>query len=371
MKHLANYKFVLISIITFFSLLTFSCGTRHEELVEKVNDLMEKEKYETALETIQKEMKRKRSNDRELSDNSPENPRVIKSSRDKKRIVWIEDNELYSWDRENDEINHKSLKGVPQAISISADGKYAVLNMPLRNNHGCKIKAISVFDGSLDYESGAHISCRNAGGISNDGGVIYYFIDENIYREKTIEPKTPQKTISSSRLSAPYKKLKNRLVMEPWGDAFLIFYGIGGAYNLFLFDPEKESVKMIAETIMATEVFSNTQDSYLIGGSIGNMKLRQINAKNTSVSSGVAIDDKGINPWPISTGEFISGDADGIYLWKKGSDPKRCPVLYDRFWGIDDKIIYENSEGLFTSDPTFTEEEWELVNLMKQVKERL
>lgn len=370
------YVFLII-----FSLI--SCESRHEEIVNDVNDLLEKEKYQTAYDHLQKEMKKKRPGDRSLSDNAPLHRRILLISGDKKKVVWVEDETILAWDRELDKIDETGIENYPETFSISDNAKYALLTMPLKKNQGCRMLAISLFDDTLKYESGAHVSCKNSGSIANDGGMIYYFIDEHVYAEKTSEPKNPVQIIHKSKLSPPFEKLKNRMVMVPAGNNYLIFYGIGGSYNLYFFaihsnnenvSDAKSSVKKIAEEIMSPEVYqAYDQSGYVIGGTIGKMNLKKVDYAKGSVSTGIAIGNNEYPSWPTNhKDEFISGGSTGVYLWQKGNKPQLCPVIYEKFWGLDDRLIYENEKKkLFLSDINFTEEEWNLVALLKQVKAKL
>ena len=359
-------KIYILLLISFYS-----CSSGIAEAIEEVNDLIEKEKYQIASERILKEMKKKRPGDRVLSDESV--PRILRISADSKKIVWTEKDIIFAWDRETDDIDETDMGHKPEIFSISENGKYAVLSFPLQQNAGCMMRALSLFDDSLDYESGAHVSCNNTPAIANDGKVLYYMLDENLYQEQTVLPRKPEKIMEKSHFSAPYSKLKNKMVLQAVNNELYLFFGIGGDYNLYQINPGKqESRKTLSNVAAPFFLVKDDTSGYVIHGTTNKLKLRLVQYATAEISSPVSIMKEAEYILPTKNkNEFISGNEEGVFIWKDGNNPQQCPVLYQKFWGIGDAILYENEKGqLLQSNYEYTPEEWKLIGLLKQIRSK-
>lgn len=111
-------------------------------------------------------------------------------SEDRNRIVWTEDEKIIFRDIPNPLVKSITLKEAPFDFRISNNAEFTLVSFRLKNTKGCRMKALSMLNDDMDYNSGAHIACRNSGGITKDGSYIYYFIDESLYKEKTSGPES-------------------------------------------------------------------------------------------------------------------------------------------------------------------------------------
>ena len=224
-------------------------------------------------------------------------------------------------------------------------------------------------DEDWTFESGARVSCKNSPGISLDGKYIYYFVDKKLYREKTTKSPQPEEVSLSVKMPAPTKKIKPRFVFYALGEDFLLFHGNGGVYNLYSVNSAGKIAK-ISGNIMSSMVFpAFDEKAYLISGTIGKMRLRKVSKEGNrfKIDSGFHIGYNELNSWQISKNEFVTGNNKGLYYRKLGSDLKRYPVVYKRFWVLKKQILYENQEGeLYLSDFTYSDEDWKLVKLLEK-----
>jgi hypothetical protein len=79
------------------------------------------------------------------------------------------------------------------------------------------------------------------------------------------------------------------------------------------------------------------------------------------------------NPFPTTKpNEFISGKSGSIYKWGINSKKKVYPIIAEKFWVVArDYIIYENNaKELILTSTEFSPEDWKLLDLYKQVKQK-
>lgn len=363
--------------IQFLFLLVFlvNCKSEHENFIENIQMLIHMEKYDKALELLQEKLESKRESDEVISRRAPRRERIVRLSEDRNRIVWVEDQNLIFRDITNPMVKTKTLPSYPQDIQISANGEYVVSSFQLKNTKGCRMIAYSLLDDSLEYESNAHISCRNKASITNNGDYIYYFIDENLYKERTKSPKKPTLIVPSDKISPPYPKLKNKFSLIPIEDKFLITSGIAGSYNLYFYDPNSNSSELISKDIVSPKITYNQGKSlFIIGGNVGSWYLREViykNEKKPKITSGFPITLREINSWKINTpNSFLSFHNGTVFIWSPMSARKELPLICEKGWatGIE-KFVYENKDSeLVLSNIEFTENEWKIFEIYKKVQ---
>jgi hypothetical protein len=299
-------------------------------------------------------------------------------SQDRNRIVWSEDEKIIFRDIANPLVKTKTFPEIPHEYRISYNAEFALVSMKLRNSKGCRMQAISMMNDELEYDSGAHIACRNSGGISGDGKYIYYFIDENLYRERTQNPKKPTKILDSTKIPPPFPKLRNKYSLIPIQNNYLIVVGVAGSYNLYFYNPEKDSTELITKDIVSPKAFqAHGKTLYMIGGKIGNWMLREIDfasGKKPKINSGFSITLREIEPWKLtSKNDFLSFYNNSVYQWGPMVSRKEFPILCERGWGIArDMIVYENKLGeLVLADTAYSEEDWAVLKLYQSVKKEV
>jgi hypothetical protein len=368
-------KFCLTILILFF--LNY-CRSEHESFLEDVNQLLAVHKYEKALTLIQSKLESKRDSDEVISRTKPNRERVLRMSEDRNRIVWSEDEKIIFRDIPNPLVKTITLKEAPFDYRISNNAEFTLVSFRLKNTKGCRMKAISLLNDDLDFDSGAHIACRNSGGITKDGSYIYYFIDESLYKEKTTTPRKPIKIIDSSKIVPPFPKLRNKYSLIPIKDDFLLITGIAGSYNLYYLITKSDSIELISSDIMSPKVFyGNGSSVFVISGKIGILNLREVDYANNNkpkINKGFTISLKEIEPWKTSNKtEFISFYNNSVFRWGPMSKKKDYPILCEKAWGVGrDYLVYENKLGeLVLSNTTYTDEEWAVGDLFKKVKKEL
>ncbi len=372
--YLCRFRIQALIIGILFLFLSVNCQSETESFLNRVDELIKLEKYSKARDLLQDRLSSTRDTAEVISRNSPRRERILRMSEDRNRILWTEDNRLIFRDILNPIIKTRALPEPPHDIQVSSNGEYVVASFQLKNTKGCRMFAFSTMDDSLSYESGAHIACRNKAGISSDGKFLYYFIDENLYKEQTKAPKRPQFLVDASLISPPYPKLKNKYSIVPVDSDFLVISGIAGSYNLYFFDPKLASVDLIAKDIISPKTYySHGKSLYIIGGKIGSLYLREVlykGEKKPKITTGFQITMREIEPWKMTDlKSFLSFYNKSVFIWEPMSLRKELPLLCERGWGVAmDMIVYENSDGeLILSNTAFTEEEWQVFRVYQEV----
>ncbi|MCC5815037.1 MAG: hypothetical protein JJT78_09795 [Leptospira sp.] len=367
----------IFSFLLILSLL-ISCQTEHESFVERINQLAQAEKYEKAKDMLRTKLESKRDSDEVISRSKPRRDRIMKLSEDRNRIVWAEDNRIIFRDIANPIVKTKTLTESPYDLQISANGEYALVSFRLKNTKGCRMKAYSLLDDNLDYESGAHISCRNKGSISQDGNKIFYFIDESLFYEKTSNPKKPIKLIDAAKIAPPFPKLKNKYSIVPIDSNFLLIAGIAGSYNLYFYHTDSKNIELLAKDILSPKTYyAHGKTLYLLGGKIGSWYLREIlysDSKKPKITTGFTITIRELEPWKMTgKNDFLSFYGDTVFQWGPMVPRKEFPLLCERGWGLArDMIVYENKDGeLILSNTAYTEEEWTVLRLYEEIQKKI
>lgn len=180
------------TILALFAISFFNfCKSSHETFIEEIQELVEQEKYEKASERLKEKLQFPKDRDELLSAEAPDSARIIEFSNDRLKLVWTEDQKIFFQDLAAGENNSRSLDQIPSNLSLSQNANYALVEYTMQASGGCRYVAISLKDSSLSYEAGAQVSCKSRGSILPDGSKIYYFVDDNLYEEKTVEPRKP------------------------------------------------------------------------------------------------------------------------------------------------------------------------------------
>ncbi|WP_423789825.1 hypothetical protein [Leptospira wolffii] len=351
-----------------------NCKSKQETLIEEIQELFEEENFEKAAKLLKNYLVKPKSDDEVLSLDKPETPRIVELSYDRKRLVYLEDSKLTWKDMGDGSKETKSLDEVPASLSVSLNANFALAEYPMTN--GCRLFAISLKNNDLHYESGAQISCRNRGGISDDGSKIYYFVDNQLYEEKTVEPRTPKLIVSKEKIAPPFPNLKAKFFLFPIGKDFLLFSGNAGSYTLYYFQPEKKSVEKLDQEIISPLIYYGTGDAaYYLGGTIGRLHLRRIQfgKGKPSVSKLFTVSRKEINPWKLPTkNEFISNYSGKVHLWGPLRKSQVLPVLCERIWLVDqNKLLCENELGeLYLTHLDFPQEDWTLLKMYEEARDK-
>lgn len=360
------------------SLLISQCRSKHETFLEEVNQYLEVQKFEKALTIIQNKLESKRDSDEVISRTSPKRERVLRMSEDRNRIVWSEDEKLIYRDIPNPMVKTKTLSSLPFDFRISNNAEFALVSFRLKNTKGCRMKAISMLNEDVDFDSGAHIACRNSGGITRDGKYIYYFIDESLYKEKTESPRKPIKVLDASKIAPPFSKLRNKYSLLPIEDNFILMTGIAGSYNMYYLQTKNDTIELISKDILSPKLYYGNGNSFFaIGGKIGSWYLREVEysaGKKPKINKGFSISRREIEPWKTSNKkDFLSFYNKSIYKWGPLAKKIEYPIQCERGWGVArDYIIYENKIGeLVLANTTYSEEDWAVLDLYKEVKKNI
>ncbi|AAN47315.2 hypothetical protein RBB68_00530 [Leptospira interrogans] len=365
-------------ILVLFGISFFNfCKSSHETFIEEIQELVEQEKYEKASEKLKEKLQFPKDRDELLSAEAPESTRIIEFSNDRLKLVWTEDQKIFFQDLAAGENNSRSLDQIPSNLSLSQNANYALVEYTMQASGGCRYVAISLKDSSLSYEAGAQVSCKSRGSILPDGSKIYYFVDDNLYEEKTVEPRKPVLVLQKEKIVSPFPNLKTRFLMYPSGNSFLIFSGNAGAYNLYWFHPFQKTAEKIDKDILSPILYyGNGESAYYIGGEIGKLHLRRINFSSKAkpvITKLFTVSRKEINPWKLSKkNEFLSGYSGKVHLWGPAKKSQNLPILCERvFLTGDDRIVCEAEPGqLFLSKLDFQPEDWSIWKLYEEVRSK-
>ncbi|WP_061232694.1 hypothetical protein [Leptospira noguchii] len=353
------------------------CKSSHETFIEEIQELVEQEKYEKASERLKEKLQFPKDRDELLSAEAPDSARIIEFSNDRLKLVWTEDQKIFFQDLAAGENNSRSLDQIPSNLSLSQNANYALVEYTMQASGGCRYVAISLKDSSLSYEAGAQVSCKSRGSILPDGSKIYYFVDDNLYEEKTVEPRKPVLVLNKEKIVSPFPNLKTRFLMYPSGNSFLIFSGNAGAYNLYWFHPFQKTAEKIDKDILSPILYyGNGENAYYVGGEIGKLHLRRINFSSKTkpvITKLFTVSRKEINPWKLSKkNEFLSGYSGKVHLWGPAKKSQNLPILCERVLLTgDDRIVCEAEPGqLFLSKLDFQPEDWSIWKLYEEVRSK-
>ncbi len=367
-------KFLILTLILFFII---SCEDKNEAIVKDIDTLIEDEKFSLAHDKIRVKLEAKRASDEILSNKRPQNPRMLEVSNDRNRVVWTDDKQITFRDLANPLIKSLTFPEIPEMVSVSSEAEYAIVLFKLPNGVGCRMVNVSLIEPKPSYLSDTYVSCKNRSAVSSDGSSIYYFINENLYEETLKDPKKPKLLVTKERFESIYPNIKNRTHIFSIAKTFLIFFGNAGVYNLYWFNPKDNSITKLASEIITPKLYyGNGKNAFVLSGVVGSLVLREI--KYTSygepnLSKGFSISYNEINPFPTTkANEFISGKSGSIYKWGTTIKKRVYPIIAERFWVVArDYIIYENNnKELILTSTEFSPEDWKLLDLYKQVKQK-
>ena len=366
-------------LLLIFELFIFCKEDKKKVFVEEVEKNIKQELYTLAEEEIEERLKSARHELNILSSDKIKNPRHIAITRNQEKILWVEDDNLYfknlnDVNLENQNISSVKLLEYPSSFSISDSGWFALIEYKLKNKNGCRLVVLSFFKKQMKYESGANITCKNKPSVSNDGSHIYYFIDDNLYEEKTKKPPNPRLIAKKKELAPPYPKMKTQFYIYPISShSFIIFSGNAGAYNLYYFNPyAKDKIKLITKEVLTYKYFYSGENSgLLIKGVIGNMMLYELKYQKTDIpklNRLFSIGRRHSNPWKTNMkNQFLSGNAKEIYLWQPMRKREVLPLLCEQFWLVkDNQILCESKHQLFLQQLKFSEDDWKLLKLYEE-----
>ncbi|MCB1141337.1 MAG: hypothetical protein H7A24_14425 [Leptospiraceae bacterium] len=365
-------KLLFLIFLVFFS----SCSEETEEGLESIDRLIEDEKYDIAKDRLKEKLSSRRKQDEVISRKRPVEPRFLELSNDRNRIVWTEEKTIIFRDLANPLVKTVVFSQVPSNLSISSDAEHAVVSFPLPSGAGCRLVAVSLVEAKESYMSNSYVSCSHHGAINYDGNMIYYFIDDSLYSEKTSEPKTAKLILDKKNFPPPAESIKNRYRIFPIGKTFVIFSGNGGSYKLYWLDPKKNTIELLSEEIATPKIYYGTgKNGYLIVGKIGDLYIQEMKFSafgKPLLSRKISIGPEETISWPISVpDEFISTDKGTLFLWTVGKKRKRYPILASRFWvAARDQIIYEDKlNDLVLVNLDFSETDWRTLELYKNLTE--
>lgn len=370
-------KLIKILLLSFLIAFLFYCEDKNEALVKDIDTLIVDEKYSLAQDKIKNKLETKRSADEVLSNKKLQNPRLLEMSNDRNRIVWTEDKQITFRDLANPLTKTLTFPDIPVNLSISSEAEYAMVHFKLPNGAGCRMVNVSLIEPKPSYLSETYINCKNKTAVSSDGSAIYYFLDDNLYEETVKDPKKPKLIVKKELFESPYPNIKNKPHIFPIGKTFLIFIGNGGVYNLYWFNPKDNSIEKIAAELTTPKVYYGSgKNVFVIGGTVGSFFIKEVKYSaygKPTISKGIAVSHNELNPYPTTKpNEFISGKSGSIFKWGPSIKKKVYPILADKFWVVArDYIIYENkSKELILTNTEFSPEEWKLLDLYKQVRDK-
>ncbi len=370
-----NHRLKYIVFLFLFGFLF--CSKEIEDPLVNIDLLIEEEKYEIAKERLKEKLSSKRKDDLVLAEGKLGLKRVFALSNDRNRVAWIQDKTIYFYDLANPLSKTLNFPQTLVNLNLSFEGDLAIISALLPHGAGCRMIVISFLETRKSHVSSSYVACTNLNGISFDGNFIYYFIDDNLYVERTTEPKFQKLLIDKNHFPYPYPNINRKYFIYPIGKTFLIIYGNAGYYNAAWFDTNKNKVEKIMEGISSPRLnFGNRKNLFLLTGEIGNYLIKEIKFSHNSkpvivqefpVSSSLA-------SFQVLSKEnlFVSIHNGQLFEWEIGKSKKALPILTETFFILArDQILYEDKEkNLILTNYFFSEEEWKTLNLYKMVKNR-
>jgi hypothetical protein len=364
-----------LGILLFLFLIFFNCTKEVEDPLKEIDQLIENEKFDIAKERIKWKLSSVRENDIVLSEKSGSQKRIVRVSNDRNRIVWIQDKNIVFRDLANPLVKSLVFPQTAVGLSVSAEAEHAMVLFPLPNSAGCRMIAMSLVENRNSFVSSSFVSCANQGGITSDGSLIYFFIDDSLYLETTSEPKVSKMILDKKNFEYPFSNIKKKYYIYPIGKTFLIIYGNAGLYVMQWFDPKKNTLTKLADDLASPNLYyGNGKNLYLIAGTIGELKWKELRFSfygKPSLQPGLDIGLSEVNSWPLSSQNGFLGTSNGqLFLWGGGEKKKNIPLFTKEFWVLArDQIVYEDKEGRLTlTHLNFSDDDWKLLDLYKMVR---
>lgn len=366
-------------ILYYFFLLTLSllsyCSEKKEDDISQMNRMIEDEKYDTVNLRIKDKLSTKKNDEELISSKSTREKHLLELSNDRNRIVYTQDKTIYFRDLANPLTKQLSFSQYPINLSISSDAEHALVSIPLPNGVGCKLLAVSLLESREAYASKSILSCSHHGGITSDGTSFYYFIDDSLYFESTLDNKG-SKLIRDKKFFQPVASgIKNNQVIHTIGKTFLIFNGNGGIYRLYWLDPKKQEEEIILEDAATPKIYyGNGKNAYIVTGTIGDLYCQELKLSaygKPILGNKIPINYERVNPWPTTNqDEFISGYEGEVFRWKEDKKIKIYPLFTTSFWIVArDHIIYvDKKNDLILSNMEYSDGDYKLLELFNQTK---
>lgn len=370
--------FLVIKWSFFFILILSSIHCIKKSFTNTVEDLIQNEKYQVAMDRIRERLESQRLNDIVLSSAKPLKSRMIELSSDRNRIVWTEDNKVIFKDIANPQIKSKSLDYNLIHLGISQEGDYAVITTLDTFSQKCQLHVISFIIQKENYISKKTLSCQNRGAISRDGQFLFYVSGESLYKENMDSKEKPEMIATKDKILPQFTKIENKYILYSFDDYLLIFVGNAGSYNLYLYIHSEKRVEKLESNLLLPQLyFGQNRNIYFIEGSVGFQKIREYSfPKNDKPSflSEFSVSTKQLDPWEVFERKILYSSKNGrIYKWSPNQKREQIPLFCEKFWGIArDMIVHENKKGeLVLSSLEFSEEENRLLELYLKTKRRL
>lgn len=337
--------------------------------------MLDDEKYETANQRIKEKFSTKKVEDELLSSKSTKERHLVEISNDRNRVVYTQDKTIFFKDLANPLTKQISFSQIPFNLSISSDAEHALVSIPIPNGIGCRLFAVSLLESKEAYSSKSIIPCYHHGGITSDGNTIYYFIDDSLYLESTIENKSA-KLIRDKKFFSPVANgIKSKFYIYPIGKTFLIFMGDGGVYHLFWLDPKKQEEEKLMDNVATPKIFyGNGKNTYIVTGSVGELFSQELKLSaygKPIPGNKIQINHERTNPWPTSIPEeFISSFEGEVFRWKEDKKIKTYPLFVNNFWVVarDQIIFIDRNNDLVLTSLEFAETDYKLLEIYHQTK---
>ncbi len=358
-------------------LLFITCAPTPPNWKTEIDELILKEKYAKALSLLENRLYFKHETKWKLSESKLIGKRIVRLSENRQVLIWAEEQTLFRWTLAEDKVESKSFPYIISDFAISGNGQMAVLQHKSNTANVCKITAYSFTDLSLLYESESYLDCNASFAISDGGNQIFYFLENDLFSEKTSLPKNPIRVAVESQYPPPFPKLKSKISILPFSGEFLIFSGIGGSYSLYQFNPNKEKLTLLSKEIVSPIYLPfEHQFGYVVSGKIGDLNLQPLVVTNnkTFLTKGFGIGYSFIHSQRLSTKDtFILSTKESPRLlqrWILGSKKESLPLFVERFWVLsNDLIAYENKVGdLVVGNLVFEEDEWKALEYFNKVR---
>lgn len=359
-------------------MLGLFCQSQHESLIEEIEDLIQKEKYEKALALLYDRLSANRPNAEILSKNKPNLPRLLVVSEDRTKVVWTENKTLFAKDIVLGTSHKRELKLRPDSIQISNNGKFVSVQYPLKQMGGCAIFSYSTFDSELEHESIAHIPCKTGMAPSSDGSKLFYFFEGQLFFEEIGKKQKPQAYLSADKFPPPFPKLKHNFHIVSIGNEYLIWSGIAGTYHLYHLQPSTKKVTLVSKDIVVPRFYYDSLGSgFVVAGKIGDLYLKEVkytSGKQPTISRGIPIANREAYSWKLpGKEEFLStnmNEPNQPMKWKVLGKKEHFPFFLERVWSVmGDRMLYENKRGeLILDDLNFTEQDKLMYEYYKKVK---
>lgn len=336
--------------IFFLSVFLAACGPSPEKYIEKSQQALAKEDYDSALLFMKNAYEISLPKEFFITDRK-RSFSFLQASYNGERVLLVErklaknaydTTKVYAINRSKKEEKKKSIPGKIRDINLSPDGNTAVfLQQPDESIKKCNIWLWQIDKNEIREVSYSH--CVTKPAVKNDGTVWYLRLDQiHIFN-----PETSKDTLFNQGRK-PEKSAKKfpayaYFYASPDNKVWLI-YGAAGSYRLYQLG--EKALKLVSKEIASSKLYlvsENKIAGVFIGGA-GSHQFVTLDPKDSKINRRMKA-----KVWSdaafVSNGEYYYIE-DGVLAYRKGDKETELPFWAEQIAvGTKNELLFLSSTG--------------------------